>query len=116
MIAGTGTVLCGCCSAAAGEGAAPGATILSIFASVLAALSGSASAYPPFVGKAKKFGAKDCTFCHVDPMGGPPWNERGKWLIKEKERRKADAVNVEWLAEYKEGKDGGAQVKPAEPS
>jgi ketosteroid isomerase-like protein len=80
-------------------------------ASVFIGLSSSAAAYPPFVGKAKKFGAKDCTFCHVDPMGGPPWNDRGKWLIKEKERRNADAINVEWLADYKEG---GAPAKPAE--
>jgi ketosteroid isomerase-like protein len=87
-------------------------------ASVFIGLSSSASAYPPFVGKAKKFGAKDCTFCHVDPMGGPPWNDRGKWLIKEKERRNADAINVEWLADYKEGKEGvgkpSAAAKPTE--
>jgi ketosteroid isomerase-like protein len=70
---------------------------------VFAALANQASAYPPFVGKAKKFGAKDCRFCHVDPLGGPPWNERGKWLIAEKSRRKADAVDVEWLAEYTPG-------------
>ena len=68
--------------------------------SILFALTKSAEAYPPFVGKAKKFGAKDCTFCHVDPLGGPPWNDRGKWLVSEKARRKAEAVNVEWLAEY----------------
>ena len=68
--------------------------------SVLFAVTNSAGAYPPFVGKAKKFGAKDCTFCHVDPLGGPPWNDRGKWLVQEKARRKADVVNVEWLAEY----------------
>ncbi len=72
-------------------------------ASLLAAASNPASAYPPFVGKAKKFGAKDCRFCHVDPLGGPPWNERGKWLIAEKARRKADAVDVEWLADYQPG-------------
>ena len=68
---------------------------------VIAALAGQSLGYPPLLAKAKKFGAKDCTFCHVDPEGGPPWNERGQWLIKEKERRKADTVDVEWLAEYK---------------
>jgi ketosteroid isomerase-like protein len=83
--------------------------------SVLVGLSGNASAFPPFVGKAKKFGAKDCTFCHVDPLGGPPWNDRGKWLVAEKERRNADAIDVEWLADYKEkgGKTDSA-AKPAE--
>jgi ketosteroid isomerase-like protein len=81
--------------------------------SLIAGLSVKVSAYPPYVGKAKKFGAKDCTFCHVDPMGGPPWNDRGKWLIKEKERRGADAVDVEWLAEYQPGA-GSKEAPPAE--
>jgi hypothetical protein len=72
-------------------------------AGVIAALAGQTFGYPPLLVKAKKFGAKDCTFCHVDPEGGPPWNDRGKWLIAEKERRGADTVDVEWLAEYKPG-------------
>ncbi len=70
---------------------------------IVASLAGHTFAYPPFVAKAKKFGAKDCTFCHVDPDGGPPWNERGQWLVNEKERRKADVVDPEWLADYKPG-------------
>jgi len=74
-------------------------------AAVIGALAAEAVGYPPFLAKARKFGAKDCTFCHVDPAGGPPWNEVGQWLINEKERRKADAVDVEWLADYK--KDAG---------
>lgn len=82
--------------------------------SLVAGLSAKVSAYPPYVAKAKKFGAKDCTFCHVDPMGGPPWNDRGKWLVKEKERRGVDAVDVEWLVDYKPGdgsKDAGHSEK-----
>jgi hypothetical protein len=63
----------------------------------------STKAYPPFLRKAQKFGAKDCKFCHTQPAGGEGWNERGQWLIAEKERRKADAVDVEWLVDYKEG-------------
>lgn len=82
--------------------------------SVFAALSNKASAYPPFVAKAKKFGAKDCRFCHVDPMGGPPWNARGKWLIAEKARRKADAVDVEWLADYNPGGKPSPNTKSSE--
>ena len=70
-------------------------------ASMIGALAGRSFGYPPFLAKARKFGAKDCTFCHVEPDGGAPWNARGQWLIQEKERRKADAVDVEWLAEYK---------------
>jgi ketosteroid isomerase-like protein len=74
-------------------------------AGLIALMAGQSLAYPPFVAKARKFGAKDCTFCHVDPEGGPPWNARGNWLIKEKERRGADSVDVEWLAEYKATED-----------
>ena len=81
-------------------------------ASMIAALSTQTFGYPPFLIKAKKFGAKDCTFCHVDPEGGPPWNDRGKWLISEKERRAAETVDVEWLADYKPGKV--ADQKPAD--
>ncbi len=83
--------------------------IASIFIiGLVALLSAKASAFPPFVGKAKKFGAKDCTFCHSDPLGGPPWNDRGKWLVMEKERRNADAIDVEWLVDYKPG-DGSKE-------
>jgi hypothetical protein len=58
-------------------------------------------AFPPMLAKAEKFGAKDCTFCHVTPAGGAKWNARGRWLIAEKKRLKADAVDVDWLAKYK---------------
>jgi uncharacterized protein DUF3471 len=81
-------------------------------AGIVAALAGPTFGYPPLLVKSRKFGAKDCTFCHVDPEGGPPWNERGQWLIKEKERRGAETVDVEWLAEYKAGK--GEVQKPAD--
>jgi ketosteroid isomerase-like protein len=97
--------------------------IAGLFAAILAGTFAVASyGYPPFVAKAKKFGAKDCTFCHVDPLGGPPWNERGQWLIDEKERLKADVIDVEWLATFKP-KNGSKTIssgsstdtKPAEP-
>ena len=77
---------------------------LIFIAGFVAALARETLGYPPLLVKARKFGAKDCTFCHIDPEGGPPWNERGQWLIKEKERRGADTVDVEWLATYKPGK------------
>jgi hypothetical protein len=79
---------------------------LSIAIVVIAGVVGSsfsAKAYPPFLRKAQKFGAKNCLYCHKEPAGGEGWNERGQWLIAEKERRKADAVDPEWLADYKEG-------------
>ena len=79
---------------------------LSIATVIIAGVVGSSfstKAYPPFLRKAQKFGAKDCKFCHIQPTGGEGWNERGQWLIAEKERRNADTVDVEWLADYKEG-------------
>jgi hypothetical protein len=84
---------------------------LSIAVIITAALLGASfntTAYPPFLKKAQKFGAKDCLFCHKESEGGEGWNERGNWLIAEKEKRKADAVDVEWLSEFKEAgkKDG----------
>jgi hypothetical protein len=90
---------------------------ISIATIIIAGVVGSSfsiKAYPPFLRKAQKFGAKDCKFCHTEPAGGEGWNERGKWLIAEKERRKADAVDVEWLTDYKEGADKGAE-KTEEP-
>ncbi len=74
----------------------------------------STQAYPAFLRQAQKFGAKNCLFCHKEPEGGEGWNERGQWLIAEKERRKADAVEVEWLAEYKEGEKKDAGKKDGE--
>jgi len=84
---------------------------------IIAALAGKSLGYPPLLAKAKKFGAKDCTFCHVDPEGGPPWNERGQWLIKEKERRGVETVDVEWLANYKpSGTDAQKSSDAAKPA
>ena len=78
-------------------------------------------AYPPFVRKAEKFGAKDCLFCHTQAGGGEGWNERGSWLIAEKDKRKADSIDVEWLADYKvddtkkEGDPKEGEKKPEKP-
>ena len=75
---------------------------VSLLAGVVAAVATQSVAYPPFLAQAKKFGAKDCRFCHVNAEGGAPFSERGKWLISEKERRHADAVDPEWLTSYKQ--------------
>lgn len=97
---------------------------ISIAVLVAATVLGSAlttRAYPPFVRKAAKFGAKDCMFCHTKAEGGEGWNDRGNWLIKQKDERKADAIDPEWLADYKEAdkKDGDKEEpkkeKPEKP-
>lgn len=79
------------------------------------AIAGEAMGYPAFLPKARKFGAKDCTFCHVNIEGGEPWNERGQWLVAEKERRKADVVDPAWLADYKPGKAEEQEKGPQAP-
>jgi hypothetical protein len=71
---------------------------------IIISLMTPALAFPPFVSKARKFGAKDCRFCHINAEGGSPNNARGNWLIKERERRNADVVDPEWLAGYKPAK------------
>jgi hypothetical protein len=58
-------------------------------------------AFQSLMNKAKKFGAKDCLFCHTHEEGGAGWNERGQWLIAEKERRKAEKIDADWLVDYK---------------
>lgn len=89
---------------------------LAFLGAVLTVLAKSSFAYPPFVVRAAKFGAKDCTFCHVSPDGGPPWNARGQWLIKQKELKKADEVDVNWLADYKPGSDTPSTTSPSASS
>ncbi len=66
-----------------------------------------AKAFPPFVEYAKRLGypAKDCTYCHVSLQGGSDkLNERGQWMVAEKVRRDAVAVDVKWLKDYKRGR------------
>jgi hypothetical protein len=80
---------------------------------LVVALAGNSHAYPPFLVKAKKFGAKDCTFCHLNAEGGPGWNQRGEWLRTEKQRRGVDEVDVEWLADYKPNNGQGSSGETA---
>lgn len=75
-----------------------------------------AKSYPPFVRKAAKFGAQDCLFCHTAAGGGEGWNDRGKWLIAEREKRNADAIDVEWLAEFKAAEAKEGEKKEGEPA
>lgn len=87
----------------------------------LAVLVGTISginAYPPFLRQAKQLGfdAQDCTFCHTQKEGGEGWNERGKWLMAEKEKRQESKIDVAWLKDYKpaEGADKPKEGEKAE--
>ena len=66
--------------------------------STLSLATGLASANPEFLVPAMEFGARDCGYCHLTPQGGEAHNERGAWLVAERERRGADAIDVSWLA------------------
>jgi hypothetical protein len=88
---------------------------LVIFSALGVVLSaGSLMAYQAYMTKAKKFGAEDCLFCHVQENGGVGWNERGDWLIDEKTKRKAEKIDVDWLVDYKPDGNDGSKKPPAE--
>jgi len=55
------------------------------------------AAQPPFLVSALKYGAEDCRFCHAT-ANGEGHNERGQWLLTEKEKRGATAIDVDWLS------------------
>ncbi len=67
---------------------------------VLLAAGATAQANPEFLVPAATLGAKDCLFCHVEPGGGRNWNERGYWLIEERQRLGAEAIDISWLRDY----------------
>ena len=68
-----------------------------------------AAATPQNMKQAKDAGfpAQNCQYCHVPAVpkkeGFKPevdLNERGKWLLSEKEKQKAKEVNPQWLKNY----------------
>ena len=68
-----------------------------------------ATATLPLQKKAKELGyaATNCQYCHADKLpkkDAAAFNERGKWLHEEKEKRKAKEVDVSWLKDYVEKK------------
>ena len=73
------------------------------------ALGGVASATMPMQKKAKELGfeAANCQYCHVAKLpkkDAHEMNDRGKWLIAEKDKQKAKEVDVSWLKNYVEKK------------
>jgi hypothetical protein len=57
--------------------------------------------------KAAGFEASNCLYCHGEKLpkkGTSTYNDRGKWLQAEKDKRKAKEVDVTWLKEYVEPK------------
>ena len=72
--------------------------------------TGVATANPPIQKKAKELGITgitNCQSCHVEKLpkkGAVTYNDRGKWLHEEKEKRKAKDVDPAWLKDYVEKK------------
>ncbi|MFY9549561.1 MAG: hypothetical protein WAU32_00290 [Thermoanaerobaculia bacterium] len=53
--------------------------------------------------KAAGVDAKTCQYCHVDKLPKKDvheLNDAGKWLVAEKEKRGAKAVDGAWLKDY----------------
>jgi hypothetical protein len=49
--------------------------------------------------------AVKCTHCHGEALpkkGASTLNDRGKWLVAEKDKRKAAEIDGAWLKDYKE--------------
>ena len=69
---------------------------------------GVASASAPMVKQAKDAGlpAQNCQYCHADKMPKKETfkpdelNDRGKFLVAEKDKRKAPKVDASWLKEF----------------
>jgi hypothetical protein len=76
---------------------------------VLIAGAGPSHATMPIQKKAKEAGfpAANCMFCHNEKMpakGKVTNNDRGEFLVKQKEAKKAKEVDVAWLKDYVEPK------------
>ena len=68
-------------------------------------LSGDSSATLPIQKQAKEAGvpAANCLYCHGEKLpkkDAVTHNDRGNWLIKEKENRKAKEIDGAWLKDY----------------
>jgi hypothetical protein len=62
----------------------------------------------PINKKAKELGypVESCLYCHnekIPKKGAATHNDRGKWLIAEKEKRGAKEVDPAWLKDYPGG-------------
>lgn len=86
-----------------------GPVLVALAVSGCLAGAGTASATIDMQKKAKAAGveAQNCLYCHGEKLpkkGASTYNERGKWLMAEKDKRKAKAVDVSWLKDYVEKK------------
>jgi hypothetical protein len=82
---------------------------LASMALLTAVAAAPATATPQMIKQAKDAGfpAQNCQYCHVAAVpkkeGFKPQedlNERGKWLLSEKDKQKAKELKAEWLKNY----------------
>lgn len=71
--------------------------------------TGTAHATLEMQKKAKQAGfvTANCLYCHNEKLpkrGAVTHNERGKWLVAQKEAKQAKLIDVSWLKEYVEKK------------
>lgn len=71
----------------------------------LVLFSGTSSATLKMQKAAKEAGfpVENCLYCHNEKLpkkDAVTNNDRGKWLIAEKEKRKVKEVDVSWLKDY----------------
>ncbi len=88
--------------------------VAAVAATLLGVLSAApAAATPQLFSESKKEGmpAQNCQYCHVsklpkkDSFKPDDLNERGKWLMTEKDKQKAKDVKADWLKGYPGGKE-----------
>jgi len=80
---------------------------------VLSVSAPPADASPPLLVKAKGAGypAQNCQYCHAaklpkkEEFKPDDLNDRGKWLLSEKDKRKAKEAMADWLKDYPGGKE-----------
>ena len=80
-------------------------------AALLAFVVQPVAASPEHLPPALEFGARDCGFCHLTPQGGQGHNERGLWLLAERDRRGVAAIDVAWLA----AREGERRIRERSP-
>jgi mono/diheme cytochrome c family protein len=83
------------------------AVAIAVAAVFVAGVGAPARADMAMLKKAKELkiaSVQNCQSCHVDKVpkkGAAAANEMGTWLIGQKKERKAKAVDVSWLKDYK---------------
>lgn len=75
---------------------------LSAIATMVMLVPAPALAKPAWVKKAQDLGFKEiqnCQACHTAKL--PELVGLGKWLVEEKTKRKASAIDLAWIKDYK---------------